>query len=67
VSENFKLPACLCALVLIESTASWRLPPAPPIYLFPPVARKLDGEMRTWPSGTTYRVSPSACLLRVFA
>ena len=44
-SENFVLRACLCALVLIESIASWLIAASSNDLFTPAVARNLDREI----------------------
>ena len=44
-SENFILRACLCALVLIESIASWLIAASSNDLFTPAVARTLDREI----------------------
>src|SRR5580692_36150 len=44
-SEKFKLGACLCVLVLIESNASWTLAAGSNDLFTPAVARNLDREI----------------------
>jgi hypothetical protein len=61
-SENFKLLAWLCVLVLIELTASWSIAASSNDLFTPAVARNLDGEIEDIAKRNNLPSVASACL-----